>query len=107
SAQLGALDSGLLRRVRHDRYNSLIYWRPRRDSNPCYRRERAMSWASRRRGRNPEREEAEQPPYPEPDRARKITRAAPGGQIYPGGPPRLSLRISRRAPSRRRSLRRG
>src|SRR5579871_4498288 len=26
-------------------------WRPRRDSNPCYRRERAMSWASRRRGR--------------------------------------------------------
>src|SRR5580698_10141993 len=26
-------------------------WRPRRDSNPCYRRERAMSWASGRRGR--------------------------------------------------------
>ena len=31
--------------------NPLILWRPRRDSNPCYRRERAMSWASRRRGR--------------------------------------------------------
>jgi hypothetical protein len=28
-----------------------FHWRPRRDSNPCYRRERAMSWASRRRGR--------------------------------------------------------
>ena len=26
-------------------------WRPLGDSNPCYRRERAVSWASRRRGR--------------------------------------------------------
>ena len=26
-------------------------WRPLRDSNPCYRRERAVSWASRRTGR--------------------------------------------------------
>src|ERR1700739_3141092 len=26
-------------------------WRPQGDSNPCYRRERAMSWASRRWGR--------------------------------------------------------
>ncbi len=26
----------------------LIYWRPQRDSNPRYRRERAVSWASRR-----------------------------------------------------------
>ncbi len=26
-------------------------WRPVRDSNPCYRRERAVSWASRRTGR--------------------------------------------------------
>src|SRR5579883_2943755 len=26
-------------------------WRPQRDSNPRYRRERAMSWASRRWGR--------------------------------------------------------
>ena len=25
-------------------------WRPLGDSNPCYRRERAVSWASRRRG---------------------------------------------------------
>src|SRR5258708_951715 len=25
-------------------------WRPLRDSNPCSRRERAVSWASRRRG---------------------------------------------------------
>ncbi len=25
-------------------------WRPLRDLNPCYRRERAMSWATRRRG---------------------------------------------------------
>src|SRR5579864_2997342 len=25
--------------------SSLEYWRPRRDLNPCYRRERAMSWA--------------------------------------------------------------
>src|SRR5262245_56415643 len=25
-------------------------WRPQGDSNPCYRRERAMSWASRRWG---------------------------------------------------------
>ena len=28
-----------------------IKWRPLGDSNPCYRRERAMSWATRRRGR--------------------------------------------------------
>jgi hypothetical protein len=28
-----------------------FYWRPQGDSNPCYRRERAMSWASRRWGR--------------------------------------------------------
>ena len=28
-------------------------WRPLGDSNPCYRRERAMSWASRRRGLGP------------------------------------------------------
>src|SRR5215831_17998919 len=28
------------------------YWRPQGDSNPCYRRERAMSWASRRWGPN-------------------------------------------------------
>ena len=26
-------------------------WRPVGDSNPCYRRERAASWASRRTGR--------------------------------------------------------
>ena len=25
-------------------------WRPQGDSNPCYRRERAVSWASRRWG---------------------------------------------------------
>jgi hypothetical protein len=31
-------------------HNSLILWRPQGDSNPCYRRERAMSWASRRWG---------------------------------------------------------
>jgi hypothetical protein len=31
-------------------HKSLIYWRPQGDSNPCYRRERAMSWASRRWG---------------------------------------------------------
>ena len=31
--------------------NLLIVWRPQGDSNPCYRRERAMSWASRRWGR--------------------------------------------------------
>ena len=30
----------------------LFYWRPQGDSNPRYRRERAMSWASRRWGRN-------------------------------------------------------
>jgi site-specific DNA recombinase len=29
-------------------------WRPVGDSNPCYRRERAVSWASRRTGRKPE-----------------------------------------------------
>ncbi len=29
------------------------YWRPQGDSNPCYRRERAMSWASRRWGLGP------------------------------------------------------
>ena|SRR5438105_2410082 len=28
--------------------NFLILWRPQRDSNPRYRRERAVSWASRR-----------------------------------------------------------
>ena len=27
-------------------------WRPQRDSNPCWRRERALSWASRRWGRD-------------------------------------------------------
>jgi site-specific DNA recombinase len=30
-------------------------WRPVRDSNPCYRRERAVSWASRRTGRGRKR----------------------------------------------------
>ena len=40
-------------RTRHNfsaapRANALIYWRPQRDSNPRYRRERAVSWASRR-----------------------------------------------------------
>src|ERR1700688_2355275 len=34
-------------------------WRPQRDSNPRYRRERAMSWASRRWGQ----EEGEIPSY--------------------------------------------
>jgi hypothetical protein len=29
-------------------------WRPIGDSNPCYRRERAVSWASRRMGQRPE-----------------------------------------------------
>src|ERR1700683_677200 len=38
--------------------NELIYWRPQGDSNPCYRRERAMSWASRRWGRGRARERA-------------------------------------------------
>ena len=28
-------------------------WRPVGDSNPCYRRERAVSWASRRTGQQP------------------------------------------------------
>ena len=28
----------------------IVIWRPQGDSNPCYRRERAMSWASRRWG---------------------------------------------------------
>jgi hypothetical protein len=30
-------------------------WRPLGDLNPCYRRERAVSWATRRRGPQPER----------------------------------------------------
>jgi hypothetical protein len=30
-----------------------VRWRPQGDSNPCYRRERAMSWASRRWGPSP------------------------------------------------------
>ena len=30
--------------------SSVPRWRPLGDSNPCYRRERAVSWASRRRG---------------------------------------------------------
>ncbi len=30
-------------------------WRPVGDSNPCYRRERAVSWASRRTGQRPRR----------------------------------------------------
>ena len=29
----------------------LFIWRPLGESNPCYRRERAVSWATRRRGR--------------------------------------------------------
>ena len=57
-------------------------WRPRRDSNPCYRRERAVSWASRRRGRGRRgslgrRTQAAAPP----GRARKFTRAGPAGQL--------------------------
>jgi hypothetical protein len=32
-------------------------WRPVRDSNSCYRRERAVSWASRRTGRSAPRHE--------------------------------------------------
>ncbi len=31
--------------------NEFYKWRPQGDSNPCYRRERAVSWASRRWGR--------------------------------------------------------
>src|SRR3984885_15422299 len=30
--------------------SSVLKWRPVRDSNSCYRRERAVSWASRRTG---------------------------------------------------------
>jgi hypothetical protein len=33
-------------------YQGLKYWRSRPDSNRCTRRERAMSWASRRREQN-------------------------------------------------------
>ena len=33
--------------------NSVQEWRPLRDSNPRCRRERAVSWASRRRGPQP------------------------------------------------------
>ncbi len=34
-----------------DFHSQTSKWRPLGDSNPCYRRERAVSWASRRRGR--------------------------------------------------------
>jgi len=37
-------------------------WRPRRDSNPCYRRERAVSWATGRRGRKPPGRDPTKPP---------------------------------------------
>ncbi len=33
-----------------DFHSQTSKWRPLGDSNPCYRRERAVSWASRRRG---------------------------------------------------------
>src|SRR5690554_1224333 len=36
-------------------------WRPLGDSNPCYRRERAVSWASRRRGPGKRRKSRDAP----------------------------------------------
>ena len=41
-------------------------WRPLGDSNPCYRRERAMSWATRRRGRKSLQENLVEPGGIEP-----------------------------------------
>ena len=43
------LPSGLFRTFGAKRFGARAPWRSRRDSNPCYRRERAMSWATGRR----------------------------------------------------------
>ncbi len=59
SACSGLLKSNILKMTRKSslRYVGNTFhlspskWRPLGDSNPCYRRERAVSWASRRRGR--------------------------------------------------------
>src|SRR5207248_5241516 len=65
-------------------------WRPQGDSNPCYRRERAMSWASRRWGRGQAA-----------GRARKITRPAPEEQCagpIRARPPAVVARRAARQP---------
>src|SRR5207302_10370513 len=65
-------------------------WRPQGDSNPCYRRERAMSWASRRSGRGQAA-----------GRARKITRPAPEQQCagpIRATPPAVVARRAARQP---------
>src|SRR5205085_11056858 len=65
-------------------------WRPQGDSNPCYRRERAMSWASRRWGRGQAA-----------GRARKITRPAPEEQCagpIRARPPAVVARRAAREP---------
>src|SRR2546429_3411909 len=67
-------------------------WRPQGDSNPCYRRERAMSWASRRWGRGQAA-----------GRARQITRPAPeeqcAGPIRARPPAVVARRTVRQPPN--------
>jgi hypothetical protein len=62
-------------------------WRSLGDSNPCFRRERATSWAARRR-----------------EQARKVANSADQrraqGEAHPSGTDRDSLPATRRHPSR-------